>query len=202
MQASVRATAAALLVLAGCAAGGAPSSQRPEADTTVHGAASPGRMPGGPRHVVASGTFGDGWGNYSNEEWRYVVWGDAQESCARFEIGETETSGGDRRGVSCSEWDGKDPARYGDILARAYDPGDEKVRSLAHGQVSLAVETVEFRLTTGDVVRVDALDPPAGTDIPLRYYVALLPFSYNGEMLALDAGGDVLEKVDLCHQSC
>jgi hypothetical protein len=48
--------------------------------------------------------------------------------------------------------------------------------------------------------RLSVATSPA--DAPPRCYAGLVPFSENGEMLALDAHGEVLETVDLCHDSC
>jgi hypothetical protein len=178
---------------------------RPAGDRPVVGeerdapAPSPPGISEGPRYVVASGTFGSDWGEYAGKEWRYLAWGDRDVGCAQFQVGPETTRNG---GVACSGWAGEDPALDGDILDRTYDPGGHGVESIAFGTVSLRVAAVEFRLTSGEVVRVDSLPPPPGLEVPVRYYVAFLPYSANGEMVVLDAAGDVLEKATLCHGSC
>ncbi len=197
MQAAVRALALWASVVLACAP--APSGDRgPRAESSP--TATPGRsdrVPDGPRYVVASGAFDEGdWARYQDEEWRYVAWGDRATSCARFEVGERAG----REGVACTHWENDDPE--GHFLGRTYDPGSGDVRSIVYGQLSESVAAVELRLTTGEVVTLDAIRPPHELDVPVRYYVGFVPFSDNGEMLALDRQGEVLEKVDLCHDSC
>lgn len=158
------------------------------------------KLPDGPHFVVASGTFDEGdWGDYQAKDWRYVAWGDKDTSCSRFEVGELKG----QFGFSCTHWMQRDPAeRGGHILARTYDPGGGSVKSVTFGEVTSLVKEVEFRLTTGDVVRVETMAPPEGLNVWVRYYYAFLPFSGNGEIVALGENQQVLESTDLCPTHC
>lgn len=158
-------------------------------------------IPDGPRYVIASGRFDDGnWGEYQGKEWRLVAWGqhpdgfDVGTHCMQFWI-ERIVSGSE--GTYCTEWKAKDV--FG---GRAYDPGGHGVPSISYGQVRGDVARLEFRLSNGEVVTKDPLPPPEELSVPVRYYVAFLPLTEQGEIVAFGQYGDELGRVRLCHGSC
>lgn len=155
-------------------------------------------IPDGPKHVLASGEFTNGeWGDYQGEPWRFVAWGDAEQYCHSFEVGEPQG----REGVSCSIADGERGSA--DIVGpRTYDPGSEGIPPVTYGEVVPEAARVQFRLTTGDVVDVDVIEPEDEWGLPVSYYLGFIPFSDNGEILVFDEEGKLLDRVDLCNNAC
>jgi hypothetical protein len=154
-------------------------------------------IPDGPKYVLASGTFDEGeWGEFQGKDWRFVAWGGPDQTCHRLEVGEQD--GND--GTTCStDHDGPSTEAIG---ARTYDPGLGNIPSITFGYVHRRVERLELRLTTGDVVDVGIIEPPDESGLAVSYYLAFVPFSENGEILAFGDDGELLEKKDLCHDVC
>ena len=153
-------------------------------------------VPQGPQYVVASGRFEEGqWGEYEGKMWRYLAWGHETNYCSSFVVGELTADDG---AFGCTA--GGDPRDH--IVSHAYDPGDQDLLSIAYGEVSKQVATVEFRLTNGQAVRVVPIVAPQPLNVPVNYYVTFLPTTDNGRIIAFDADGDVLEQRQLCHGGC
>jgi hypothetical protein len=70
--------------------------------------------------------------------------------------------------------------------------GGEGSETMAVGDVSADVTSLEFRLADGDSLQADLIDPPVDLDIPRRFYVLTLPLGAEGEMVALNEDGQVL----------
>jgi hypothetical protein len=54
------------------------------------------------------------------------------------------------------------------------------------------VHSLELRLIDGEVIVAGLLEPPPELGIPVRFFVEFLPPYAGGEMVALNAEGDVL----------
>ena len=166
-------------------------------------------LPEGPRHVLASGTFAAG--ENEGQEWRLVVWrGENTDDpdvlevwrlnaegedvyCWRFDTaGQASWMFGQRVGPgSCSSLTGQRKREaFGTRMHGAL--GGQGSEKMAVGDVSADVAALEFRLSDGDVLVADLLDPPAELDLPRRFYVQVLPPGAHGEMVALDGDGKVL----------
>lgn len=192
--------AALLFVFAGCSQSQArgpdarPTASRGAPPAAAH--PTPPGVPDGPRFVVAEGRFDEGkWASYQGKEWRLLAWGEGDTHCFQLQIGAEKTNSG----LSCST--PAPGAKREFILGRTVDPGGPGgVMTVTHGEVAPEVAEVEFRLTSGDVVRVETLPPPDEAPmLAVRYYVAFLPWADNGQVVAFDAEGNELETKDLCH---
>lgn len=165
-------------------------------------------VPEGPRHVLASGTLETG--EHRGEDWRLVVWrGENVDDPSVLELWRLNAEGED---VYCWGFDapGQVSWRFGQRIppggcsAVSELPDEEPIGAiakgpvagegshLAMGEVSLDVASLEFRLTDGTVVVADLLDPPADLGVPRRFFIQSLAPGSTGEMVALDADGEVL----------
>jgi hypothetical protein len=166
-------------------------------------------FPESPRHVLAFGTFATG--EYQGEDWRLVVWrGENADDPDVLELWRLNAEGAD---VYCWGFDAANQAS--EMFGQRIPPGGcspltgpgkrepigmrmrgalggEGSERMAVGDVSADVGSLEFRLTDGEVLAADLLDPPAELDIPRRFFVLILPPGANGEMAALDEEGQVL----------
>jgi hypothetical protein len=166
-------------------------------------------LPGGPRHVLASGTFAAG--ENEGQQWRLVAWrGENTDDPDVLEVWRLNAEGQD---VYCWQFD--TPSHASQVFGQRVAPGScsslkgqgkrealgarmhgalggQGSEKMAVGDVSTDVAALEFRLSDGDVLVADLLDPPAELDLPRRFYVQILPPGANGEMVALDVDGKVL----------
>lgn len=165
-------------------------------------------LPEGPRHVLASGTLNRG--EHRGEEWRLVVWrGENVDDPRVLEVWRLNVEGAD---VYCSGFDvapltswsfgqrvapgGCSPIQelgeHEAIGSRTSGPVAGEGTHLATGEVSTDVASLELRLTGGEVIEADLLEPPPELGIPRRFFVEFLPLRARGEMVALDDEGEVL----------
>ncbi|HEV3472817.1 MAG TPA: hypothetical protein VG408_06375, partial [Actinomycetota bacterium] len=85
---------------------------------------------------------------------------------------------------------------------RTYDPGGGAVLSFTYGVADPAVAVIAFELSNGERSEVETIAAPSGSDLPVRFYVASLPATENGRVLAYDSDGDLLEEKKLCQETC
>lgn len=158
----------------------------------------PPQPPEGPMQVVESGRFTDDWGNESGKPWYVVSRADDEEYCWQFHVGELEEIEDSLAGGTCI------PRRMKldeHLLGWGFSQAEDRKRAVASGQISGDVARVEVRFDDGRVVAVDPLAAPAEADVPTRYFVAFLPGT-RGEIVVLDAQGEVLERHRLCPERC
>jgi hypothetical protein len=156
-------------------------------------------IPTGPRYVVAKGTFDEGeWGDYEGQDWWFLAWADSQWTCDEFEVGNLDSDGA---GWGCTELAG---ARESDdvVTGITFDPGGKNLLSVVFGTLTTNVATLDFELTSGEVVTVDAIEPPDTLDGGRRYFVAYLPPTENGYVIARDSNGVELHRERLCQSGC
>ena len=170
-------------------------------------------LPTGPRVIIAQGSFDEGaWGQYQGQDWWFLVWAgqgqirDDDESAARYICDEFVIGGLDDKGGG---WGCLEDTPNPDLSAEpnwfqdtTFDPGAGEVLSRAHGYVDPGVTTVEFELTSGQLVRVETFAPPDELDVGFRYFVAFMPAAENGYMVARSSDGEELDRRRLCSQSC
>lgn len=164
----------------------------------------PSGIPTGPRYVVMSGTFEDeiDWGRYQGQEWRLEAWSGDGQTCWSFEMGDDYGS----EGVSCNPLGSPIKRAFGQRLFTP--PGNfGNEYSISVGQVSAEVASVRFEMSGRRVQTLTVepvLAPPeSGSDWRLRrYYIAFLPPTDRGEMVALDRSNKVLGRRNLCHGNC
>ena len=157
-------------------------------------------LPTGPRYVVAKGTFDQGeWGDYQDQEWWYLAWSDARWTCDEFEVADIES---DSTGWGCTEISYTHGDDNDATTGITVDPGGKNLLSVAYGTLSTEVASLDFELSTGDLVRVDAIEPPEEMDGSRKYFVAYLPPAENGYVVSRDADGVELARDQLCHESC
>lgn len=169
-------------------------------------------QPEGERHVIASGTFESG--EYRGEAWRFVVWRAAEVddkavlALWKRNLGpdaycwglDSEPRNPESHGQqivpgSCHRLSDSDhKAPFG---PRSFDGGFDGAPAMAWGEVSAEVSSLEIRLTGGETLFVEPLDPPAELGIRSRFYIAVLPSGVTGEIAALDEDGSVLAAREL-----
>ena len=154
-------------------------------------------LPTGPRYVVARGTFDEGeWGDYEGQNWWFVAWENEQWTCEEFEVGNLESDG---EGWGCN---GREGEADEVIWSIAFDPGGKEQLSVVHGVLRDDVDRIDFELSSGSLVTVDSIEPPEEMSGDRRYFIAYLPPTENGYVVARDAEGNELHRERLCHASC
>jgi hypothetical protein len=164
------------------------------------------KLPEGPHHVLASGTFETG--PDSGEPWQLTVWRGEEVDDSRIlalwkrhpgDVGycwslesksfyNYDSSGNRTAQGTCGLIDDKQDT----IGPRLFNPAMEGGPAFAIGEVSQEVARLQIRMESGEVIKADLLEPPSDLGIPSNLYITFLPPDSNGEIVAYDASGQVL----------
>ncbi|HYN37274.1 MAG TPA: hypothetical protein VEV82_09910 [Actinomycetota bacterium] len=157
-------------------------------------------IPTGPRYVAARGTFDEGdWGEVEGKDWWFISWGHEKAWCNSFQIGNLDA---EISGWGCSE-EPPGLSHSDEVIGDStLNPGGGTVLSFTYGTLSPEVATVEFELTTGDLVRVDAIEAPGQLKGGIKYFAAYLPPAENGYIVARGPTGEELQRERICLRAC
>lgn len=132
------------------------------------------------------------------ERWRLIAWGDDEISCWASQIG--EQIGDQSQGFGCSEWNTGEEDEY--FLSTLLSPVDgESPAGLLAGEVSLDVSALELRYDDRSI-DLEIIRAPASSELPVNYYVAEISVADGATVVALDAGGEILQEEPVCPGGC
>ena len=157
------------------------------------GAVDPGVV--GEKHVVAYGTVnGIPWSltgfAASGGDWAGAEQPDGTPGAAgELFLGALGSMGGSSFSLSVA------PSHPDDLRAAGVAFGDAALTGYA-GIVSPRVASVELRPDGGDPIDVTLVDGPA--DVDARYFAVWTPNDLRGELVALDAAGEVIGSAPMC----